>query len=554
MGSVSPRPIMLKSPASSPGSEAATKISPQESTPRPITKLSISRNYKIPPRPKPGRKPNTDIPPSRRKAQNREAQRAFRERKSFAVRQLEDQLAKQQQAFEMQQSQMKQQIALLQRQQNMQMKYSPHSPQSPQSPQTPPSPASPPNLQPLLAAASANESNHRTGGNGSNAGSGSSGGRRNSPGSPGPAIVGSPNSAQQLNVPQMVVAGGSPGSSPAPYGSGSYSYGFSPKSPGSPFGTPMTPSDYVSLELLDHVLDQKLPTGDSPGASGSGSNGGSNGGGHHRRRSSLLSISNITTSGGTGGSGSGNDTRSSSTSSASQSSGSTPKARRNSVLRIDPPNTTTPLELVNTKWSQPAVPLRRNSQRLEIDFTAAFTPREPRPLQVRSPPAPTDRCGFCTDTSSCICAATAAREEGISAELAPDLGTLGSPGDSFLFGSPNGSTTTNSTTTTATTTPASPASSAPGQGECTGNPGSCSQCRQDPMLTLFCSAVSSKPPSVSISPYSTYIPAQAAYKTLSRHPRFGFADLGMIVEVLQVKSSQVEVNSVAKALRILDTR
>lgn len=39
-------------------------------------------SYVIPPRPKPGRKPATDDPPSKRKQQNREAQRAFRQRKT----------------------------------------------------------------------------------------------------------------------------------------------------------------------------------------------------------------------------------------------------------------------------------------------------------------------------------------------------------------------------------------------------------------------------------------------------------------------------------------
>lgn len=39
-------------------------------------------SYVIPPRPKPGRKPATDEPPSKRKQQNREAQRAFRQRKT----------------------------------------------------------------------------------------------------------------------------------------------------------------------------------------------------------------------------------------------------------------------------------------------------------------------------------------------------------------------------------------------------------------------------------------------------------------------------------------
>jgi hypothetical protein len=40
-----------------------------------------SQHYEIPPRPKPGRKPATEEPASKRKAQNRESQRAFRARK-----------------------------------------------------------------------------------------------------------------------------------------------------------------------------------------------------------------------------------------------------------------------------------------------------------------------------------------------------------------------------------------------------------------------------------------------------------------------------------------
>ena len=46
----------------------------------------------IPPRPKPGRKPAGHAPPTKRKAQNREAQRAFRERRAAKVGELEDQL------------------------------------------------------------------------------------------------------------------------------------------------------------------------------------------------------------------------------------------------------------------------------------------------------------------------------------------------------------------------------------------------------------------------------------------------------------------------------
>lgn len=48
------------------------------------------KEWIIPPRPKPGRKPAADTPPTKRKAQNRQAQRAFRERKAARVGELEE--------------------------------------------------------------------------------------------------------------------------------------------------------------------------------------------------------------------------------------------------------------------------------------------------------------------------------------------------------------------------------------------------------------------------------------------------------------------------------
>ncbi|KAL9620906.1 MAG: hypothetical protein Q9160_004559 [Pyrenula sp. 1 TL-2023] len=51
-----------------------------------------SKEWIVPPRPKPGRKPATDTPPTKRKAQNRAAQRAFRERRAARVGELEEQI------------------------------------------------------------------------------------------------------------------------------------------------------------------------------------------------------------------------------------------------------------------------------------------------------------------------------------------------------------------------------------------------------------------------------------------------------------------------------
>ncbi|KAG2731754.1 hypothetical protein G9P44_005341 [Scheffersomyces stipitis] len=75
-------------------------------SPRPITSLSVaspsgdlgmttimtSKEWVLPPRPKPGRKPSVDTPASKRKAQNRAAQRAFRERRATRVQELEQKL------------------------------------------------------------------------------------------------------------------------------------------------------------------------------------------------------------------------------------------------------------------------------------------------------------------------------------------------------------------------------------------------------------------------------------------------------------------------------
>lgn len=59
-----------------------------------------TKEWVIPPRPKPGRKPATDTPPTKRKAQNRAAQRAFRERRAARVGELEDQLEEQKEEHE----------------------------------------------------------------------------------------------------------------------------------------------------------------------------------------------------------------------------------------------------------------------------------------------------------------------------------------------------------------------------------------------------------------------------------------------------------------------
>jgi len=64
------------------------------------THSPITRQWILQPRPKPGRKPALDTPPTKRKAQNREAQRAFRERRAQRVGELEEHIKQEQSAFQ----------------------------------------------------------------------------------------------------------------------------------------------------------------------------------------------------------------------------------------------------------------------------------------------------------------------------------------------------------------------------------------------------------------------------------------------------------------------
>lgn len=84
--------------------------SPSPGTPVGTPGSVTSKEWVIPPRPKPGRKPATDTPPTKRKAQNRAAQRAFRERRAARVNELEDQIKEIEDEHEMQLTAFKEQI------------------------------------------------------------------------------------------------------------------------------------------------------------------------------------------------------------------------------------------------------------------------------------------------------------------------------------------------------------------------------------------------------------------------------------------------------------
>lgn len=86
-----------------------TPLAPNPASPAIVTR----KEWIIPPRPKPGRKPATDTPPTKRKAQNRAAQRAFRERRAARVGELEEELEETKEAQQKREADMKKRILLL---------------------------------------------------------------------------------------------------------------------------------------------------------------------------------------------------------------------------------------------------------------------------------------------------------------------------------------------------------------------------------------------------------------------------------------------------------
>ncbi|KAJ5342969.1 hypothetical protein MYU51_016071 [Penicillium brevicompactum] len=102
-------PAMALAPAPALACKASVAPSPGPGTPGSIT----SKEWVIPPRPKPGRKPATDTPPTKRKAQNRAAQRAFRERRAARVSELEEQMKEVEDSHDIQVASLQQQIGNL---------------------------------------------------------------------------------------------------------------------------------------------------------------------------------------------------------------------------------------------------------------------------------------------------------------------------------------------------------------------------------------------------------------------------------------------------------
>ncbi|KAF5102286.1 hypothetical protein D0Z00_000469 [Geotrichum galactomycetum] len=288
-------------------------------------------------------------------------------------------------------------------------------------------------------------------------------------------------------------------------------------------------------------------------------------------------------------------------------------------------------------------------EEMEVDFTKVFAKEKaPKPSVIVEQPVPQpevpeveivhsttstpmDPCGFCSDGTPCLCAETAEQEASSMAELntlPPLVGITQSNSSNHNSLSPSVSlpSSRNGSISNLVKLPAlsheGSGASTPKSG-CTGKPGTCQQCQADPMSTLFCTTLanqiattkpamksvakpaggccggsksggggcckdkaavtaSAKPPqqqqqqqfqqqllqrqrqyqqsptgsgaSTPLPGAGTFIPCSAAYQTLSRHKDFGRVDLGTLVGKLQTRGMQVEVSSVANVLRELDKR
>ncbi|KAK9469617.1 hypothetical protein V1512DRAFT_256666 [Lipomyces arxii] len=210
------------------------------------------------------------------------------------------------------------------------------------------------------------------------------------------------------------------------------------------------------------------------------------------------------------------------------------------------------------------------------DFTTAFSSQSDMKTNARV----IDPCGFCSNDTPCICADAAEAEANADNDLQSmqhslthdDMSTTLPP----LRNDPHSTVIQQSNQNKLMAlhpepindVSASAVKAPPGFA-----PGTCDMCQRDPMQTLFCTSLASKKSSGggcgncsqpggccggsggnSASKDGAFIPCSAAYQTLSRHKGFKAVELPSLVGKLSTKGGQVEVSSVASVLRELDRR
>lgn len=108
-------PYSASSPQALAPANSTTVLKPLAPTSGALQTSSIvtKKEWVVPPRPKPGRKPAADTPPTKRKAQNRAAQRAFRERRAARVGDLEEQMKQMEEQDEKEQADLRSRVKQL---------------------------------------------------------------------------------------------------------------------------------------------------------------------------------------------------------------------------------------------------------------------------------------------------------------------------------------------------------------------------------------------------------------------------------------------------------
>lgn len=481
----------------------------------PVSQLSTSKVWVLPPRPKPGRKPSTDTPPTKRKAQNRAAQRAFRERRAARVSELEEMLAEINAERDKRERELSKTLKTM-AQENLELRKT---------------------MDELKNEMKSVYNSRRA------------------------SVMTNSEPAKQVSrypsMNQMI----------------------------SP-----TPSMDSPMHVLDRALELRLPVNTDVKTSNEDDCG------VCAKDDCICETLGI------------KELKHQQVSARPQfhipeyTSEAVPlKRQRSGVTKMNPFK-----KLKNLKEST------------EIDFTASFSkvlsPPTKRQSTSYSKVSPIDRCGFCADGTPCLCID--------SFNIQDSFKTL-APLNIYHTSSPNTSRRTSrlpSLTSVEYQGLGSPISIVPvdqqymgssidkTNGECTGNPGTCSQCQADPMSTLFCTTLASRvyasttvkssrhsitsldkenksegkcgkaggssteqnplavkqspkdslmiqlPPGTpsTTTPSGTFIPCSAAYQALSRHKQFKKVDLNQIVGKLKTRGMQVEVGSVVEILRELD--
>lgn len=488
-----------------------------------VTQLSTSKVWVLPPRPKPGRKPSTDTPPTKRKAQNRAAQRAFRERRAARVSELEDMLTEVNAERDVREQQLNEKLNNMS-QENSELRSS---------------------LEELRRDLRLLQSSNRLSYQVSEVGT------PRLDNAPSPFSASSPQTTTQTST------GGYPPSmnqmaSPAP----------SMESP---------------MDVLDRVLELRLPVpepiAELPKET---SNYEDDDCGVCTKEDCICESLGIREP---------KPKPSSSSSTAPVEANGAVQLKRRQATQGRNLNPFKKLKKADeaevdftAEFTKPKPPkLVHQVQQVQ----PVVTHHTDEPQQVLSNSGtPVDKCGFCSDGTPCLCAEAAADEASNMAELQDN--TLPP-----LVMSPYPSTPTRtplSHSGSAVKLPSlqsgllGPVEVSTPKSGCTGNPGTCSQCQADPMSTLFCTTLANRESEAKAADKGgccggsksgsgcckdkaprpqvpgTFIPCSAAYQTLSRHKDFKRVDLGQLVGKLNTRGMQVEVSSVANVLRELDRR